>query len=98
RDEHDWRSICPDCGELRWLRTGDVVESKVASIYQFGVFVELAEGVRGLIHVSELDSPLRKLPKNTVGVGDLLTAEVLRIDYESKIISLSTRRLDHGDL
>jgi predicted RNA-binding protein with RPS1 domain len=92
--QHDWASICRDCGELHWLLVGDVVECKAISVNRFGAIVEFADGVRGVIHVSEIGGSFPESAELVVAVGDELRAQVLGIDYERQRVGLSIRRLN----
>ena len=75
-------------------KTGTRVKAKAVSIMNFGVFVELEPGIEGLIHISEI-AWTKKLrhPKDAVEIGNVLDAIVLTVDYESRKMSLSLRRI-----
>lgn len=67
---------------------------KVVSITDYGVFIELEEGVEGLVHVSEMSwSKKTKHPSKLVAVGDSLEIVVLNIDVDAKRISLGMKQL-----
>ncbi|MBC8318834.1 MAG: 30S ribosomal protein S1 [Desulfobulbaceae bacterium] len=67
---------------------------KVVSITDYGVFIELEEGVEGLVHVSEMSwSKKTKHPSKLVGVGDAIEIVVLNIDVDAKRISLGMKQL-----
>lgn len=67
---------------------------KVVSITDYGVFIELEEGVEGLVHVSEMSwSKKTKHPSKLVGVGDAIEIVVLNIDVGAKRISLGMKQL-----
>ena len=74
-------------------RPGTRVKGKVSSVTDFGVFLEIEEGIEGLVHVSEL-SP-EKLPsaKGFANVGDELEAVVLNVDTNDRKIGLSIKSL-----
>ncbi len=73
---------------------GKVVSGKVVSLTDYGAFIELEEGVEGLVHVSELDwSPRPKHPSHYIEVGDYVDAKVLNLDMEQKRISLGIKQL-----
>ncbi len=72
---------------------GDVVEGHITSITDFGVFVEIEEGVEGLIHVSEMDELQGKQPSEAFTLDDKIQAAVLNIDEKDKRIALSTKVL-----
>jgi small subunit ribosomal protein S1 len=73
---------------------GTVVEGPVASIMKFGAFVQLAEGVEGLIHISEMSAEKRiNHPQEVVKVGQVVKAQVLAIDTEKRQLRLSMKQL-----
>jgi small subunit ribosomal protein S1 len=75
-------------------KVGDKVTGEVVSVKDYGVFVELADGIEGLIHVSEMSwSNKAKHPSKMVNVGDKLEAQVLEVDVENKRISLGLKQL-----
>ncbi|PKL33691.1 MAG: 30S ribosomal protein S1 [Spirochaetae bacterium HGW-Spirochaetae-10] len=77
----------------RELHEGDVVEGTVTSITDYGAFVEVREGLEGLIHISEL-SWLNKLkhPKRYFNPGEKTKVCILTIDHDKRRIALSYRR------
>ncbi|MCM0081891.1 30S ribosomal protein S1 [Geomonas sp. Red32] len=77
----------------RKYRTGSRVNGKVTSVTDFGVFVEIEEGIEGLIHVSELSHEKVASPKDFANVGDELEAVVLNVDTVEKKIALSIKAL-----
>ena len=90
---HDWDAQCVHCGQLLWLRPGDIAECKVERLTQFGIFVELGDGLEGLIHISELTERRIRHPEEVVGVGRQIRAKVHSVDVSEKRISLSCRLL-----
>src|SRR5262249_33637363 len=90
---HDWQAMCPHCGQLLWLRPGDVAECRVARLTPFGVIVELGDGVEGLVHITELAAPTIRHHGEVVSVGSMVRAMVLRVDVPERSIGLSRRRL-----
>lgn len=70
---------------------GDVVDGKVTGVVDFGVFVEVAEGLEGLAHISELDWGLVEDPRKLFKVGDEVKAKV--IEVKNGQISLSVKAL-----
>ena len=73
---------------------GEKTNGKVVSITDYGVFVELEEGVEGLIHISEMTwSKKPRHPSKMVSVGDELEIMVLNIEKETKRISLGMKQL-----
>jgi small subunit ribosomal protein S1 len=72
---------------------GDVVSGYVTSITDFGVFVEIEEGIEGLIHLSEIDNGKGKHPSELFKVDDVVSAMVINVDERDKRIGLSTKAL-----
>lgn len=69
---------------------GDIVETTIKSFTNFGIFVTIADGIDGLIHVSELSWTEKiKKPKNHYILGDHLNAVIISIDQDKKKIELS---------
>ncbi|MBN1833703.1 MAG: 30S ribosomal protein S1 [Deltaproteobacteria bacterium] len=74
---------------------GTKVSGRVESLKEYGAFVELEEGIRGLIHVSELSwSGKVKHPSQVLNVGEIVEAVILELDTEKKRISLSVKQLE----
>jgi small subunit ribosomal protein S1 len=86
--EPDPWSLAPDK-----YRNGTIVTGKVTSLTDFGVFVELEEGIEGLIHVSELSVEKVASAKEFAAVGDSLEAVVLSCDPRERRISLSIKSM-----
>ncbi|OGU18185.1 MAG: 30S ribosomal protein S1 [Geobacteraceae bacterium GWC2_53_11] len=74
-------------------RAGVMVTGKVTSLTDFGVFMELEEGIEGLIHVSELSREKVASAKEFAAVGDTLEATVLSCDPKERRISLSIKSM-----
>ncbi len=72
-------------------RAGALVTGKVTSLTDFGIFVELEEGIEGLIHVSELSREKVASAKEFAAIGDNLEAVVLSCDPKERRISLSIK-------
>jgi small subunit ribosomal protein S1 len=73
---------------------GQLVKGTVAKITNFGVFIELEDGLEGLLHISELADQKVENPEDVVKVGDPIEVKVLRVDTEDRKIGLSRRRVD----
>jgi small subunit ribosomal protein S1 len=73
------------------LVEGAVMRGHVAAIADFGVFVDLGAGVRGLVHVSELAHSRVTRVKDVVKLGDELQVKILKLDTDTGKISLSVR-------
>ncbi len=77
----------------RRYRKGEVVAGKVTNVTDFGAFVELEEGIEGLVHVSEISREKVEKPSDVLKVGDTLSAMVLHIDPHERRIGLSIKGL-----
>lgn len=85
---HPWDSLDPN------LKEGDVVKGKVVVIADYGAFVEVAPGVEGLIHVSEMSwTQHLHSAQDFVSVGEELDAVVLALDREERKMSLGIKQL-----
>jgi small subunit ribosomal protein S1 len=73
-------------------KPNQLVTGKVTKITNFGVFVELEEGLEGLLHVSELAEEKVENPEEVVKVGDTIEVRVLRVDSAERKIGLSRKR------
>jgi small subunit ribosomal protein S1 len=76
---------------------GDRVEGKVTNITDFGVFIQLENGIEGLIHVSELSKDKVENPSDVVKVGESVSAMVINVDSEERKIGLSIKGLKEKD-
>jgi small subunit ribosomal protein S1 len=73
---------------------GSQIEGPVTQILKFGVFVQLAEGIEGMVHISEMVADKRvNHPSDEVHVGQVVKAQVLGIDAEKRQIKLSMKQL-----
>ena len=72
---------------------GTIIRGKVTSVTEFGIFLEVEEGVEGLIHVSEISKDKVESPKDFASVGDELEAVVLHVDTQEHKIALSIKHM-----
>src|SRR5664280_995655 len=77
-------------------KVGDVVEGRVTKIVAFGAFVEIYEGIEGLVHISELANRHVERPDEVVSVGQIVQVKIIEVDSERRRLSLSIKRVD-GD-
>jgi small subunit ribosomal protein S1 len=75
-------------------KQGEVVEGTVTKLTNFGAFIELEEGIEGLVHVSEIADRHVKDPADELKVGDQLKVKILKIDADSHKISLSAKEAE----
>lgn len=89
-EAHPWDALSAD------LKIGDKVKGKVVVLADYGAFVEIAPGVEGLIHVSEMSwSTHLRSAGDFVKVGDEIEAEVLTLDRDERKISLGMKQLSN---
>ena len=85
---HPWEALSPD------LKVGDHVNGKVVVMADYGAFVEIAPGVEGLIHVSEMSwSQHLRSAQDFMKVGDEVEAVILTLDREERKMSLGIKQL-----
>ncbi len=85
---HPWDSLDPE------MKVGDTVKGKVVVIADYGAFIEIASGVEGLIHVSEMSwSQHLRTAQDFLKVGDEVEAVVLTLDREDRKMSLGIKQL-----
>ncbi|MCJ7466950.1 MAG: 30S ribosomal protein S1 [Maribacter sp.] len=87
-EKHPWDALSDE------IKIGDKVKGKVVVIADYGAFIEVAEGVEGLIHVSEMSwSTHLRSAQDFVKVGDVVEAVVLTLDREDRKMSLGIKQL-----
>jgi small subunit ribosomal protein S1 len=78
----------------RKFAAGTVIEGPVTNVMNFGAFVQMAEGVEGLVHISEMSADKRiNHPSEMVKIGQTVRAQVLAIDKEKRQVKLSMKQL-----
>ena len=87
---HPWDALSQD------LKEGDKVKGKVSVLADYGAFIEIAEGVEGLIHVSEMSwSTHLRSAQDFVKIGDEIEAVVLTLDRNERKMSLGVKQLSN---
>jgi small subunit ribosomal protein S1 len=85
---HPWDSLDPN------MKVGDVAKGKVVVMADYGAFVEIAPGVEGLIHVSEMSwSQHLRSAQEFLKVGDFVDAQILTLDRDERKMSLGMKQL-----
>jgi small subunit ribosomal protein S1 len=78
---------------------GSVIEGPIVRLTKFGVFIQLSEGVEGLVHISEISAEKRiNHPQDVLKTGQIVKAQVLSIDMDKRQIKLSMKQLIPTDL
>ena len=86
--KHPWEALAEE------VKVGDKVKGKVVVIADYGAFIEVADGVEGLIHVSEMSwSTHLRSAQDFVSVGDEVDAVILTLDREDRKMSLGIKQL-----
>jgi small subunit ribosomal protein S1 len=78
-------------------KVGDIVEGKIVRLTNFGAFVELHEGIEGLVHVSELDEKRIEKPEDAFKVGDTHPMKIIKLSEGEKKIGLSIKAAKHDE-
>ena len=83
--EDPWRTL------VKNYPVGSIVEGTVTKLVPFGAFVELGDGIEGLVHISEMASRHVDVPSQVSNVGDPVQVKVMDIDMDRRRISLSMK-------
>lgn len=76
-------------------KIGDIVTGKVTGIEKYGIFLSLADGVTGLIHISEISSLFVRNISDFAELGEEIRAKVIDVDLERKHLRLSIKDLEY---
>ena len=88
--EDPWRNID------QHFRMGDLVTGKVVKLASFGAFVELAGGLEGLVHISQIREERIEKMKDVLKAGDEVNARVIKIDNAERRIGLSIKAANYS--
>ncbi|HUG11357.1 MAG TPA: 30S ribosomal protein S1 [Opitutaceae bacterium] len=80
----------------RVFRVGDVVEGKISKITTFGAFVEIKDGIDGLVHISQIQEERVDKVKDVLKPGQEVTARVIKIDREERRLGLSIKAANYS--
>ncbi|MBW2238051.1 MAG: 30S ribosomal protein S1 [Deltaproteobacteria bacterium] len=86
--EDPWKTVAER------YEVGKEITGTVTNLTDFGVFVELEEGIEGLVHVSEISKEKIKTPIGKFSIGDVITSRVMNINSDERRIGLSIKRLE----
>ncbi len=89
------KQLAPDPWKevARRYRKGEIVNGKVTNVTDFGAFIELEEGIEGLVHVSEISREKVEKPSNVLKPGEMVSAIILHVDSQERRIGLSLKGL-----
>jgi small subunit ribosomal protein S1 len=76
---------------------GKEITGTITNLTDFGIFVELEEGIEGLVHVSEISKEKIKTPVGQYNISEVITARVMNINSDERRIGLSIKRMDMDD-
>ncbi len=82
----------------RRFKAGEVIEGEVTKLVPFGAFVRVADGIEGLVHISELSEAHVESAEEIVNVGDHVRARVVEVDVSRRRVSLSMKRVEEGGI
>jgi len=77
----------------RKYQAGEIIEGQVTKLVPFGAFVRVAQGIEGLVHISELSEQHVESPEAVLSVGDQVRMKVIEVDVSRRRISLSMRQV-----
>jgi small subunit ribosomal protein S1 len=77
----------------RRYKAGEVIAGQVTKLVPFGAFVRVAQGIEGLVHISELSTVHVESPEQVVNVGDAVKVKVIDVDVSRRRVSLSMRQV-----
>jgi len=81
--------------KIKEYSSKDVVNGKVTRIVKFGLFVQLEDGLEGLVHISELaDEPVRR-PSDVAKIGDELIVRIIDIDFDKRRMAFSVKQVEN---
>ncbi|MDZ4815086.1 MAG: 30S ribosomal protein S1 [Verrucomicrobiota bacterium] len=89
--EDPWKTI-----EVQY-KMGLMVTGKVTKIASFGAFIELADGIDGLVHISQISDQRVERVKDVLKIGDDVTARVIKVDKEDRRIGLSIKAANYDE-
>ena len=78
------------------LKIGDVVQGTVTKITSFGAFVELKDGIDGLVHISQISEERIEKVKDILKPGQQVTARVIKIDRDERRLGLSIKAANYS--
>jgi small subunit ribosomal protein S1 len=82
----------------RKYRAGEIITGQVTKLVPFGAFVRVAQGIEGLVHISELSNTHVESPESVVNVVDQVQVKVIDVDVPRRRISLSMRQVAEGEV
>ncbi len=90
-EDDPWKTVA------QRYEVGKEITGTITNLTDFGIFVELEEGIEGLVHVSEISKEKIKTPVGQYNIGEVITARVMNINSEERRIGLSIKRMEMDD-
>jgi small subunit ribosomal protein S1 len=84
--------------KIKKFKIKDVATGKVTRIVKFGLFVQIEQGMEGLVHISELAVEMVKRPSDVAKIGDELNVRIIDIDFDKRRMAFSVRQVEHPEL
>ncbi len=84
--------------KIKKFKIKDVATGKVTRIVKFGLFVQIEQGMEGLVHISELAVEMVKRPSDVAKIGDELSVRIIDIDFDKRRMAFSVRQVEHPEL
>lgn len=81
----------------KYYKIGDVVKGQVSKLTNYGAFIELENGIDGLVHISQISEERVEKIKDVLNVGEELTARVIKIDKNERRIGLSAKAANYSE-
>ena len=79
------------------VKVGSIVTGTVESLQNYGAFVDLGDGLSGLVHISQMTDRYIKHPLEAVSVGDVVDVKILSVDMDKKRIALTMKGVKDGN-
>ncbi|MDZ7837292.1 MAG: 30S ribosomal protein S1 [Actinomycetota bacterium] len=80
--------------KIKQFSNGDIVKGKVTRIVKFGLFVQIEDGMEGLVHISELSNEPIKRPSEVAKIGDELMVRIIDIDFDKRRMAFSVKQVE----
>jgi len=81
--------------KIKKYSRNDIVNGKVTRIVKFGLFVQIEEGLEGLVHISELSDESVRRPSDVAKIGDELIIRIIDIDFDKRRMAFSVKQVEN---
>jgi len=83
--------------KIKKYSSKDVVDGKVTRIVKFGLFVQIEDGLEGLVHISELDEQPVRRPSDIAKIGDEVKVRIIDIDFDKRRMAFSIKQVENPE-